>query len=82
MIITVHESCDAYAGEVHKKIFDAGFECEFDVDCGDTLNKRIRNAQVAQFNFILVIGAKEMSNGTVNVRTRDNAVNIIRFLIS
>uniref|UniRef100_A0A914RKP1 Anticodon-binding domain-containing protein n=1 Tax=Parascaris equorum TaxID=6256 RepID=A0A914RKP1_PAREQ len=42
--------------------------------CSDTLNKQIRNAQLAQFNFILVVGPKEAQNGTVNVRTRDNAV--------
>lgn len=44
------------------------------MNCPDTLNKQIRNAQLAQFNFILVIGAREKENGTVNVRTRDNAV--------
>ncbi|CAJ0598737.1 unnamed protein product [Cylicocyclus nassatus] len=26
----------------------------------------------AQFNFILVVGANEMKNGTVNVRSRNN----------
>ena len=45
------------------------------MNCPDTMNKQVRNAQLAQFNFILVIGAKEMQNGTVNVRTRDNAVS-------
>ena len=29
-----------------------GFECEADVE-GDTVQKKIRNAQIAQFNFIL-----------------------------
>ena len=37
----------------------------------DTFNKRIRNAQIEQWNFILVVGAKEQENGTVAVRTRD-----------
>jgi threonyl-tRNA synthetase len=49
---------------------------EFDEDSPDTLNKRIRNAQLEQFNFILVIGQVEKSNGTVNVRTRDNQVRL------
>jgi len=34
----------------------------------------VRNAQLAQYNFILVVGEKEKSNQTANVRTRDNAV--------
>jgi len=31
----------------------AGFICDVDVDPGDTMNKKIRNAQLAQYNFIL-----------------------------
>lgn len=27
--------------------------CDVDVDHGDTLNKKIRNAQLSQYNFIL-----------------------------
>jgi len=43
-----------------------------DIDqSGGTLNKLVRNAQVAQYNFILVIGEKEKERGTVNVRTRE-----------
>ena len=40
-----------------------------------TLNKMVREAQLAQYNYILVVGAQEAENGTVNVRTRDNAVH-------
>lgn len=53
----------------------AGFEVESELDPGLTINKKIRNAQLAQFNFILVVGEKEISNGTVNVRTRDNKIH-------
>ena len=31
-----------------------------------------RLGQQAQFNFILVVGAEEEKEGTVNIRTRDN----------
>ncbi|PIO66396.1 threonine--tRNA ligase [Teladorsagia circumcincta] len=73
-VITVHESVNSYARQVKEKLYNAGFEVEFDEGCPDTLNKQIRNAQLAQFNFILVVGQKEVEHGTVNVRTRDNAV--------
>uniref|UniRef100_A0A6F7NLW3 threonine--tRNA ligase n=1 Tax=Haemonchus contortus TaxID=6289 RepID=A0A6F7NLW3_HAECO len=73
-VITVHESVNPYARQVKEKLYNAGFEVEFDEGCSDTLNKQIRNAQLAQFNFILVVGQKEVEHGTVNVRTRDNAV--------
>lgn len=39
------------------------------------MNKKIRNAQLSQHNFILVVGEKEQTNGTVNIRTRDNKVH-------
>uniref|UniRef100_A0A671RE31 threonine--tRNA ligase n=1 Tax=Sinocyclocheilus anshuiensis TaxID=1608454 RepID=A0A671RE31_9TELE len=48
---------------------------DVDLDPGCTLNKKIRNAQLAQYNFILVVGEKEKSSDTVNVRTRDNKVH-------
>lgn len=39
--------------QVRQQLHDAGFMCEADVDDGNTLNKKVRNAQIAQFNFIL-----------------------------
>ncbi|KAE9414121.1 hypothetical protein Angca_002497, partial [Angiostrongylus cantonensis] len=77
-IITVHDSVNNYARSVRDKLYNAGFEVEFDEHCADTLNKQIRNAQLAQFNFILVLGQREMEHGTVNVRTRDNAVSLFK----
>jgi threonyl-tRNA synthetase len=74
MIVVVHKSVSDYAREVYEKVFAAGFEVEFDEDSPDTLNKRIRNAQLEQFNFILVVGQAEKDHRTVNVRTRDNQV--------
>jgi len=35
------------------------------------IKKKIRNAQLAQFNYILVAGEDEMHEGMVNVRTRE-----------
>lgn len=38
------------------------------------LYSQVREAQLAQYNYILVLGEEEKKNGTVNVRTRDNQV--------
>ena len=35
----------------------------------------VREAQLAQYNYILVVGRSEVEHKTVNVRTRDNAVH-------
>ncbi|XP_058809082.1 threonine--tRNA ligase 1, cytoplasmic isoform X2 [Phymastichus coffea] len=75
MVVPVGPSVDEYAEQVMDKIYAAGFMAEVDTDHGDTLNKKIRNAQLAKFNFILVVGEKEKAAGTVNVRTRDNKVH-------
>lgn len=75
VVIPVGPQFDEYSEKVKQEIYDAGFMCDVDVDHGDTLNKKIRNAQLAQYNFILVVGDKERTANTVNVRTRDNNVH-------
>ncbi|KAL4127246.1 hypothetical protein QTP88_011427 [Uroleucon formosanum] len=75
VVIPVGPQFDEYSEKVKKEIYEAGFLCDVDVDHGDTLNKKIRNAQLAQYNFILVVGDKEKTANTVNVRTRDNNVH-------
>ena len=47
-----------------------------DVDGSDRqMQKKVREAQLEQYNYILVIGAEEVASRTVNVRTRDNVVH-------
>ncbi|XP_049785743.1 threonine--tRNA ligase 1, cytoplasmic isoform X1 [Schistocerca cancellata] len=75
IVIPVGPSVDDYAHKVQKEIYNSGFLCDVDVDPGDTMNKKIRNAQLSQYNFIMVVGEKEKTSGTVNVRTRDNIVH-------
>ncbi|XP_076046802.1 threonine--tRNA ligase isoform X2 [Oratosquilla oratoria] len=75
MVVPVAPPYDSYAKEIKEKLYLAGFQAEVDCDPGDTMNKKIRNAQLDQFNFIFVVGEKEKTNGTVNVRTRDNKVH-------
>jgi len=72
-VIPVAAVYEPYAKEVVSQIHDAGFYVELD-DSDNTLNKKIRDAQLAQFNFILVVGEKEVKDRSVNVRTRDNEV--------
>jgi len=39
--------------QVCSEFFEAGFMSDVDLDQSCTLNKKIRNAQLAQYNFIL-----------------------------
>lgn len=81
-IITIHKSQNDYAEKVRQRIFDAGFEIDFEPDTSETLNKQVRTAEVEKYNFILVAGAAEIEHGTVNVRSCGNVVSLIAFLIS
>lgn len=77
IVLTINDKCDEFARATKDKIYAAGFECDYLQDTGSTLNKKIRNAQLDNYNFILVIGEKEAEKGTVNVRTRDNKVSTL-----
>jgi len=60
-----------YASEVAAKLTERGLFT--DVDNGaDTLPKKIRNGEIAQYNFILVVGQEELDSRSVNVRNRDD----------
>lgn len=75
MVVPVGPAFNEYAKSVSDQLYQTGFMAEADLDDGDTMNKKIRNAQLAHYNFILVVGEKERARNTVNVRTRDNKVH-------
>ena len=47
--------------------------CEV-LDSDTSMQKRVRHAQLMQFNKILVVGDAEVAAGTVNTRERDGTV--------
>lgn len=53
MVIPVDPIFEEYAAQVKEKLWHAGFMTEVDIDNSNTMNKKVRNAQLAQFNFIL-----------------------------
>lgn len=60
-----------YAEKVAAAVHAEGFFVDVD-STHHTLNKKVREAQLAQYNYILVVGEKEEVDGSVNIRTRDN----------
>mmetsp|Transcript_2717 Transcript_2717/g.4782 ORF Transcript_2717/g.4782 Transcript_2717/m.4782 type:complete len:134 (-) Transcript_2717:1279-1680(-) len=74
IVCPVSERFTSYAQEVRSQIHREHFYV--DVDSSDRkLAKKIREAQLAQYNFILVVGEDEQAHQTVNIRTRDNEVH-------
>lgn len=72
-IITVADRHIGFAKQVYKKLYDLGFLVELD-DSNESVSKKIREAQLAQVNYMLTIGDKEIEHDTINIRTRDNVV--------
>lgn len=73
-IISIADRHAAYAHEVAKMIREAGFICDVDTT-SESMNKKVRHAQMLQINYMLTVGDKELENKTVSLRTRDNVVH-------
>ncbi len=73
-IITVADRHREYAHELARTIQKAGFICDVD-DSNESVNKKIRSAQLMQINYMLTVGDKEIESRTASLRTRDNVVH-------
>ena len=69
VVIPLAEDFAPYAREVAEKLKAAGIRCDLD-DRNETLKYRIREAQLAKTPYMLVVGEKEQTDGTVAVRAR------------
>lgn len=67
-IVPVNEKLNDYALKVEDRLIQEGFMVECELDPGLTLNKKVRNAEVAKYNFIMVVGNKEAEADSVTVR--------------
>ncbi|XP_058571878.1 threonine--tRNA ligase, mitochondrial isoform X7 [Neofelis nebulosa] len=72
VVIPVGTEQEEYAREAQRRLQAAGLVCDLDANSGLTLSRRVRRAQLAHYNFQFVVGQKEQSKRTVNIRTRDN----------
>ena len=70
IVLPLSEKFLDYCEKVHLYLKEKGYEVDLDRS-NLTLNKKVRNAQLAQYNFILVAGEKEMHEGTLDIRTRE-----------
>ena len=71
IVIPVNATCMEYAQKVKQMLWDNNFLVDVD-DSGRTLNKMVREAQLEQYNYILVVGNKEVEGGQVAIRSRSN----------
>ena len=68
-IIPITERAHEYARQLKAKLDEAGVRSEADYR-SEKMNYKIREAQLQKIPYMLVVGDKEMENGTVSVRAR------------
>lgn len=73
-ILTVADRHVPFAEEVASRLRDEDFHVDVD-HTGESVSKKVRNAQLTQINYILTVGDKEVENKSINLRTRDNVVH-------
>ena len=52
MVVPVGPSLNQYAQEIRDSLKTNGYCADVDTDDGNSFNKKVRNAQLAQYNFI------------------------------
>jgi len=73
MLVPVHAEFYDFCNDVRDKLHKEGFYVDVDLS-KKTFQKKVRNAQVSQYNFQMVVGKNEVDNGSVNIRNRENEV--------
>ncbi|WP_394847159.1 threonine--tRNA ligase [Pendulispora brunnea] len=70
IVLTVSDKVDSYALESRDKLIARGIRADID-NSADKLGAKIRNARLARYPYLCVVGQKEAETGTLGVRSRD-----------
>jgi threonyl-tRNA synthetase len=68
-ILTVTDRANPYGESVCAALVDRGFRAELD-DRNEKIGKKIREAQLMKIPYMIVLGDKEVENGSITVRSR------------
>ncbi|MBS3756008.1 MAG: threonine--tRNA ligase [Desulfobacterales bacterium] len=72
--LPINDALAPFAEEINSRFFRAGLRTSVD-DRTESLNKKVREAQLAKIPLILTVGDREKSAGTLAVRTLDGQVH-------
>jgi threonyl-tRNA synthetase len=72
-ILPINDDLVSHARNIQSKLEKADLRAAID-DRAESLNKKVREAQLNQIPLILTVGAKEVEAGTLSVRTLDGHV--------
>ncbi|MFO8049592.1 MAG: threonine--tRNA ligase [Desulfosudaceae bacterium] len=74
ILLPINDELAAFAAEIRENFQAAGIRAETD-SRSESLNKKVREAQLANIPLIITLGNREQSSGTLSVRTLDGRVN-------
>jgi threonyl-tRNA synthetase len=73
VVLPINDALIPFAEALRGQLEAAGLRCEVD-SRSESLNRKVREAQLAYTPLILTVGRREQSDGTVSVRTLDGTV--------
>jgi threonyl-tRNA synthetase len=69
IILPVNEKCENYSEKVLNKLENYDIRGLID-NRNETISKKIRDAEINKYPFMLIVGDKELKEGTVSVRKK------------
>ena len=72
-VIPVADRHIEYAHHIAKQLKERGFHTDV-ADSAESVSKKIREAQLMQYNYMITVGDREVEHKNVALRTRDNFV--------
>lgn len=73
-LVTVADRHIPFAQQLAAMFTDKGFCADVDMS-NESLSKKIRDAQMNQYNYIITIGDKELEQKTLSIRTREGVIH-------
>jgi len=70
VVIPVSDKFVSYARSVHEELLDGGIRAEANLK-DDRVGYKIREASLRKLPYSIVVGEKEQTAGTINLRSRD-----------
>jgi len=69
IVLTLSERFNGYGAAVETRLREEGLRCAFDAR-GESIGRKVREAELRRIPFMLVVGEREERDGTVSVRER------------
>lgn len=75
-VVPVSEKFGVYAAKVHAELQKNGIRSLLDLG-NETMNRKLKNIRPKRPSYVVVVGEKEESTGTISVRNRDNKQTVL-----